>query len=56
MTGRLGRFNRRFEGVGGYGAEVEWMSGVEQSQTDPDKLKAMAWQGVEKKVKDKKKK
>ncbi len=56
VTGRLGRFNRRFEGVGGYGGEVEWMSGIEEVQTDPDKLKALAWQGVEKKGKDKKRK
>jgi len=27
VTGRLGRFNRRFEGLGGMGEEVDWMSG-----------------------------
>jgi len=26
VTGRLGRFNRRFEGLGGIGQEVDWMS------------------------------
>ncbi|KAK0200943.1 hypothetical protein DFS33DRAFT_1090643 [Desarmillaria ectypa] len=25
--GRLGRFNRRFDGVGGAGSEIDWMAG-----------------------------
>ncbi|KAH8081342.1 hypothetical protein BXZ70DRAFT_874083, partial [Cristinia sonorae] len=25
LTGRLGRFNKRFEGIGGTGSEVQWM-------------------------------
>ncbi|KAJ7045137.1 hypothetical protein C8F04DRAFT_524984 [Mycena alexandri] len=28
-TGRLGRFNRKFDGIGGAGDEVDWMEGVE---------------------------
>lgn len=28
MTGRLGRFNKRFEGLGGHGEDIEWMSGA----------------------------
>ncbi|KAJ7503107.1 hypothetical protein B0H11DRAFT_1987819 [Mycena galericulata] len=28
-TGRLGRFNRKFEGIGGAGSDVDWMEGVE---------------------------
>ena len=28
MVGRLGRFNRRFEGLGGHGSGVHWMSGA----------------------------
>ncbi|CAK5280896.1 unnamed protein product [Mycena citricolor] len=28
-TGRLGRFNRRFDGIGGSGQSVDWMDGVE---------------------------
>ncbi|KAK7677880.1 hypothetical protein QCA50_019192 [Cerrena zonata] len=31
VTGRLGRFNRRFEGLGGHGEDVDWMSGAETS-------------------------
>jgi hypothetical protein len=27
-TGRLGRFNRKFEGIGGAGGDVDWMEGV----------------------------
>ena len=27
-TGRLGRFNRRFEGLGGHGEDIDWMSGA----------------------------
>ncbi|CCM06589.1 uncharacterized protein FIBRA_08867 [Fibroporia radiculosa] len=26
VTGRLGRFNRRFDGLGGHGQDVDWMS------------------------------
>ena len=26
VTGRLGRFNRRFDGLGGHGHEVDWMT------------------------------
>lgn len=29
LTGRLGRFNRRFEGLGGAGSDVRWMEGVD---------------------------
>jgi len=26
VTGRLGRFNRRFDGLGGHGQDIDWMS------------------------------
>lgn len=26
LAGRLGRFNKRFDGIGGLGEEVDWMS------------------------------
>lgn len=29
VTGRLGRFKRRFEGLGGSGTDVDWMGGSE---------------------------
>ncbi|KAL0952960.1 hypothetical protein HGRIS_007171 [Hohenbuehelia grisea] len=29
-TGRLGRFNRRFEGIGGAGTDVDWMGGFQE--------------------------
>lgn len=29
-TGRVGRFNRRFEGIGGAGGSVDWMKGTEE--------------------------
>jgi hypothetical protein len=32
VTGRLGRFNRRFEGLGGIGEGVDWMGGPEVEQ------------------------
>ncbi|KAF7307522.1 hypothetical protein MIND_00546800 [Mycena indigotica] len=32
-TGRLGRFNRRFEGIGGSGESVDWMEGVEKMRS-----------------------
>ncbi|KAJ7053986.1 hypothetical protein C8F01DRAFT_1374883 [Mycena amicta] len=32
-TGRLGRFNRRFDGIGGSGDNVDWMEGVENMRT-----------------------
>ena len=28
LTGRMGRFNRRFEGLGGHGEDIDWMSGA----------------------------
>ena len=28
VTGSLGRFNKRFEGLGGHGTDVDWMSGA----------------------------
>jgi len=31
-TGRLGRFNRKFEGIGGAGGDVDWMEGVAGSE------------------------
>jgi hypothetical protein len=43
MTGRLGRFNRRFEELGGDVGDVSWMedvaetTGVGKSETPPKK-------------------
>lgn len=34
VTGRLGRFKRRFEGLGGSGADVDWMGGEVQEKAD----------------------
>ena len=34
ITGRLGRFNRRFEGLGGHNSEVDWMAPGEESPKD----------------------
>ncbi|GBE87294.1 hypothetical protein BKA93DRAFT_570528 [Sparassis latifolia] len=31
VTGRLGRFNRRFDGMGGHASDVDWMSESEGS-------------------------
>jgi len=30
VTGRLGRFNRRFEGLGGHNSDVDWMTPGEE--------------------------
>lgn len=27
-TGRMGRFNKRFDGIGGAGGSVDWMAGT----------------------------
>ncbi|KAH9922407.1 uncharacterized protein B0H18DRAFT_879422 [Fomitopsis serialis] len=59
ITGRLGRFNRRFEGLGGYGAQnMTWMAqsdAVEEGRSLKDmKADAESVMGVYKK-KDKKK-
>lgn len=40
VTGRLGRFNRRFDGLGGHNSDVDWMApGEEQSDasSSPEK-------------------
>jgi len=31
VTGRLGRFNRRFDGLGGHNSDVDWMTPAEES-------------------------
>ncbi|OBZ74181.1 hypothetical protein A0H81_06117 [Grifola frondosa] len=31
VTAALGRFNRRFDGLGGHGEEVDWMSGAPEA-------------------------
>ncbi|KAJ8522679.1 hypothetical protein ONZ45_g768 [Pleurotus djamor] len=36
-TGRLGRFNRRFDGIGGSGEEVDWMEGFEGQENSSKK-------------------
>jgi len=33
ITGRLGRFNRRFEGLGGHNSDVDWMTPGEEPST-----------------------
>ena len=36
VTGRLGRFNRRFDGLGGHNSDVDWMTpGEEPSKGSP---------------------
>ena len=37
LTGRLGRFNKRFDGIGGLGQEVDWMSEAEEEGKPQDK-------------------
>ncbi|KAJ7894578.1 hypothetical protein B0H13DRAFT_1719251 [Mycena leptocephala] len=34
-TGRLGRFNRKFDGIGGAGEDVDWMDGIELLRPSP---------------------
>jgi len=47
LTGRLGRFNRRFEGLGGRGEEVQWMEGVDSgeplTQEQVEEMKKSVW-------------
>ncbi|KAJ7361003.1 hypothetical protein DFH08DRAFT_363081 [Mycena albidolilacea] len=54
-TGRLGRFNRKFDGVGGKGEDVDWMDGAE-SLPAAGELVRTAWETKKSKDKDKKKK
>lgn len=35
VTGRLGRFNRRFEGLGGHGSDVDWTIPGEELSKEP---------------------
>jgi len=35
VTGRLGRFNRRFEGLGGHNSDVDWMTPGEEPSGEP---------------------
>lgn len=37
LTGRLGRFNKRFDGIGGLGEEVDWMSDGSEVEKPKDK-------------------
>lgn len=50
LTGRLGRFNRRFEGIGGAGGEVKWMEGVDNgvplTQEQLDEMRKSVWSNV----------
>ncbi|TCD68985.1 hypothetical protein EIP91_009207 [Steccherinum ochraceum] len=47
LSGRLGRFNRRFEGLGGSGEDVKWMEGVDSgkplTQEELDEMKKSVW-------------
>lgn len=47
VTGRLGRFNRRFEGLGGSGGDVQWMEGVDGeerlTQEQIEEMKKGVW-------------
>lgn len=49
-AGRLGRFNRRFEGLGGSGSEVQWMEGVDNgerlTQEQVEEMKKSVWSNV----------
>jgi len=52
VTGRLGRFNRKFDGIGGHGGDVTWMDGVQESVEDVEEMKkAVRNQPPEKKKK-----
>ncbi|KAJ7725640.1 hypothetical protein DFH07DRAFT_970778 [Mycena maculata] len=44
-TGRLGRFNRKFDGIGGAGENVDWMEGTELLRPSPSagELVRTAW-------------
>ncbi|KAK7063639.1 hypothetical protein R3P38DRAFT_7316 [Favolaschia claudopus] len=53
-TGRLGRFNRKFEGIGGAGTQVDWMEGTDQLQAAGELVRT-AWETKKSKDKDKKK-
>ncbi|PSR78461.1 hypothetical protein PHLCEN_2v7404 [Hermanssonia centrifuga] len=33
IAGRLGRFNRRFDGIGGHGGDIDWMSGAPEGSS-----------------------
>jgi len=35
VTGRLGRFNRRFEGLGGHNSDVDWMAPGDEQLEGP---------------------
>ncbi|KAJ7083387.1 hypothetical protein B0H15DRAFT_889295 [Mycena belliarum] len=51
-TGRLGRFNRKFDGIGGAGQDVDWMEGVELLPPDAaaGELVKTAWETKQKKA------
>jgi hypothetical protein len=53
QTGSLGRFNRRFAGVGGAGQNVEWMAGTEKANLQGELVDPSSY--LKKKVKTKKK-
>ncbi|CAL1697433.1 unnamed protein product [Somion occarium] len=54
VTGRLGRFNRKFDGIGGHGDDVDWMSGLESGAGAEELLKQA--QALQKKADSKEKK
>ena len=37
LAGRLGRFNKRFDGLGGLGEDVDWMNPGEQGEVTKKK-------------------
>ncbi|KAJ7625544.1 hypothetical protein FB45DRAFT_921716 [Roridomyces roridus] len=57
-TGRLGRFNRKFDGIGGAGQEVDWMEGAELLGADANagELVRTAWETKKKAPQNQRKK
>ncbi|KAJ7222866.1 hypothetical protein B0H12DRAFT_1328974 [Mycena haematopus] len=53
-TGRLGRFNRKFDGIGGAGEDVDWMDGAEMLPAAGELMRG-GWDAKKSKDKDKKK-
>jgi ribosomal protein L31 len=37
LAGRLGRFNKRFDGLGGLGEDIDWMSAKQDDETTQKK-------------------
>lgn len=48
VTGRLGRFNRRFDGLGGHGQDVDWMTEASGEGLRAEMEAAVAQAGAQK--------